>query len=449
MSAVGPSPWRGRHLPVTIGVFSLTFLFAFEAVAVATIMPEIAEVLDGLGLYAISFAAPTAAGIVAMTIAGQWCDRRGPRPVLNLGVAVFIVGLLIAGTAPSMAVFLAGRAIHGFGAGLMGVALYVVVAQAFEEELRARVFSVLSAAWLLPAIVGPVIVAHVAQWWTWRAVFLGVPVLAISAWLLVARTPSAASTQPAAPAPPVVASILAAGGVFLISIAGQGDLPLWQLLLVLGIGVVVVAGKRLLPAGTWTGARGLASLITVRSAVWAGFIGTEAYLPLMMVLQRGLTLAEAGVMLSITSIFWFGGSWMAGRVRLLVERRDLTLNLGIGCSAVGLATVATVGLGAVPLAVPVLGWALATTGVGLVIPTVAVLALGSVSEAETGRASSALQLNDALAHSMVLAVGSVFFATVATTHPVRGGSVLILVAALIAASAWLPAQRTRTAADRV
>ena len=54
------SPWDRQHAGVTLGVFSLAFLFAFEALAVATVMPEVVRDLDGLSLYAVAFAAPPA-----------------------------------------------------------------------------------------------------------------------------------------------------------------------------------------------------------------------------------------------------------------------------------------------------------------------------------------------------------------------------------------------------
>jgi len=65
------------------------------------------------------------------------------------------------------------------GAGLVIVALYVVVARVYPDRLRPRVFSAISAAWVLPAVVGPVLAGWVAQQLSWRWVFLGaVPLVA-------------------------------------------------------------------------------------------------------------------------------------------------------------------------------------------------------------------------------------------------------------------------------
>ncbi len=59
-----------------------------------TIMPTISRDLDGLGLYALAFAAPLASGVVGMVAAGSWSDRRGPAGPLVVSLALFSLGVL-------------------------------------------------------------------------------------------------------------------------------------------------------------------------------------------------------------------------------------------------------------------------------------------------------------------------------------------------------------------
>ena len=66
------------YAATTIGMFALIAFVAFEAMAVTTVMPTVARELDGVSLYALSFAAPLASGVVGMVAAGMWSDRRGP-----------------------------------------------------------------------------------------------------------------------------------------------------------------------------------------------------------------------------------------------------------------------------------------------------------------------------------------------------------------------------------
>ena len=81
-----------------------------------------------------------------------------------------------------MAVFVLARALQGLGAGAVIVALYVVVGRAYDEQVRPRVFALMSSAWVLPSIVGPALAGFVADHFSWRWVFLGVRSSSLPPW---------------------------------------------------------------------------------------------------------------------------------------------------------------------------------------------------------------------------------------------------------------------------
>ncbi|GAA3522560.1 MFS transporter [Nocardioides daeguensis] len=433
------SPWRGRHGRTTVGVFSLAFLFAFEALAVATVMPDVADDLDGLRWYAVAFAAPLAASIVALAAAGAEVDRRGPGPALRRGLLVFCAGVVVAGLAPSMPVFLLGRLVHGYGGGVLGVALYVVIAQAYPEHLRPRVFAVLTTAWVLPALVGPVLAAQVAAAVGWRWVFLGVPLVAVAAWLLVAGAPSRPGVERAEPRR-LPFAVLAAGGVLLVSLAGQRTLPAWPLLVALGLVAIGAGGRRLLPPGAWRMGAGLPAVLGSRAAIGTAFAAAEVYVPLLLTLRRGLSLAEAGWVLTVGAVTWSVGAVLAARWRVLADQ-PTRVRLGAVLLGGGIGCFALVAAPGVPLVVPVLGWACAGLGIGMAFSTLSVLALATAREGEEGRTSSALQVNDYLTNSAGLALGGVVFASFAATTPVAAATGLVVVAAVVGALALVPAAR--------
>ncbi|MDQ6527440.1 MFS transporter [Nocardioides sp. LHD-245] len=433
------SPWRGRHGRTTVGVFSLAFLFAFEALAVATVMPDVAAALDGLRWYAVAFAAPLAAAVVALPVTGAAVERLGPGPVLRRGLVVFCFGVLVAGLAPSMPVFLLGRLVHGYGGGVLGVGLYVLIAQAYPEQLRPRVFAVLTMGWVLPALVGPVAAAWVAAAVGWRWVFLGVPVLAVAAWLLVADAPSRVARARPQPAR-LPYALLAAGGVLLVSVAGQRALPLWPLLVVAGLAAIVAGGNRLLPPRVWTLRAGLPAVLGTRAAVGTAFATAEVYLPLLLTLERDLTLTQAGWVLTVGAVAWSGGAMLAARWSLLADQAG-RVRLGAALLALGIGGFVLVAVPAVPLVVPVLAWGCAGLGIGMAFPTLAVLALATATAGEEGRTSSALQLSDYLANSAGVALGGVLFAGFAETAPVPAATALVVAGAVLGLLALLPARR--------
>ena len=143
------------HRRTTAGLLMLVTFIAFEAMAVGTAMPTAVAELDGLAWYAWPFSAFLVASVVGMVVGGGVGDRSGVRVALPWGVAAFAGGLLTAGIAGNMAVFVAGRAVQGLGAGVIVVLLYVIAGSAYEPELRPRFFGAISAAWVLPALGSP------------------------------------------------------------------------------------------------------------------------------------------------------------------------------------------------------------------------------------------------------------------------------------------------------
>lgn len=445
MTTTRESIWSGRLGATTIGIFALAFLFAFESLAVLTAMPVVVRDLDGLSWYAVSFAAPMAVSIISLTFAGAWCDAAGPMRPMVWGVVIFSIGLLVAGAAPSMPVFLLGRGIQGAGQGLAGVALYVVIGQVFPDHLRARAFAVLTSAWTLPALIGPVIAGSIAAHLGWRWVFLSVPALAAVCLLVLLpslRT-AGAGTGEVVRADTTAATAVAAG-VLGLTLAGQRDVAWWPWLLAGSAVAVVVAARRLLPARTWSGGRGLPSVLATRGLLAAGFFGAEAYLPLSLVEHRGLALTAAGATLTTAAFTWFAGAWAAANVAAFADRRTRLL---VGTVSVTIATLAAAGslVDAVPLWLIIAGWSVGGFGMGMALSTLAVLVIALSEPHEQGVNSAAMQLNDQTAQSTTLAVGSVVFAGLLATAPMTGYALVMLGATVVTLAAFAPQLRIRDA----
>ena len=179
-----------------MGACALVFLAAFESLAVTTIMPVVSRDLDGASLYALAFAGPLATGVIGMVAAGNWSDRRGPAAPLYASVALFVLGLLIAGTAASMPALVAGRLVQGLGGGAMTVALYVVVARVYPAVLHPKIFAAFAAAWVIPSLVGPFAAGLVAQVLSWHWVFLGVVGLVVPALVMIVPVLRGVDRQP-------------------------------------------------------------------------------------------------------------------------------------------------------------------------------------------------------------------------------------------------------------
>jgi len=447
--------WAGAQGRVLVGVFVLAFLEAFEAMAVSTAMPAVARELHALGAIALAFSVPLAVSVVSRAAAGSSMDRRGPGRGLRLGVALFVVGLVVAGLAPTMPVFLLGRAVQGYATGLTGVGLWVLVGRVFPEHLRARVFSVMAGAWVLPALVGPGIAGLVSELAGWRWVFLSVPPLALASFGLLrgalrrvddafraqrdagmaakADGPPARGPRPATGRRALAWSLPVSVALLVTSGSGQGGGLTGPVLLVAAVAAVVVAAPRLLPAGTWTGRRGLPSTMSARSLVAAGYLGAETYLPLSLVEHRGMSLAAAGLLLTASAVAWSAAAWLGAHAPVLAApvRR---VRLGSVCVVVGAAGTALAGAPQLPLWTVAALWTLAGLGMGLSNPTFAVMVMDASGASEQGVNSAAMQTNDVVVQSLVLAVGAAVFAGLVAARP---AGAFVVVCALAVATAAL------------
>lgn len=405
---------------------ALCSLGAFEALAVSTAMPTVAVELDGLRYYTLAFAVTFATSVVGMLAAGRWCDRSGPSPAMWTGVALFVVGLVVAGTANDIGTLVAGRAVQGVGNGLFGVALYVLVARVFAAERHPAVFSAFAAAWVVPAIVGPGLAGLLVDHVGWRWVFLGAAALTVPAALLM--RPGLTAARGDRPDAADAMETSRNGERRDAPASGQpGAPPLHALRLVLAV----------LRAG-----RGLPAVVSVRALVSAAFVGAEVLLPLLLVHERHLSPGGAGLILTVGALGWSGASWVRGRDLLHLSHAGY-VRLGGGLLALGMIGATVLVLPAVPAGVGMAFWVLSGSGMGLVYPTLSVLTLELAAPHEQGSASSALQVADAVAAAIAsTATGALLW----TLHDVVGlpaYAAVLGLTGLLAVMTVLLAGRTR------
>ncbi|MBB6420904.1 MFS transporter [Streptomyces sp. AK010] len=454
------------HRALSVGIVSVVLLIAFEATAVGTAMPVAARELDGVSLYAFAFSGYFTTSLFGMVLSGQWSDRRGPLGPLTTGIASFGAGLLLSGTAGTMWVFILGRAVQGFGGGLVIVALYVVVGRAYPERLRPAIMAAFAASWVLPSIVGPLAAGTVTEQLGWRWVFVGIPVLVVFPLALalpqirrrasgpaqhtaaesgaarsadvpvpaertaladrpvapdladmtdrpVAPDPADTTDRSAAPASFDRRRIrLALGislGAGLLQYAAQDLRPLSLLPGAVGVALLVPAVLGLLPRGTYRAARGLPSVVLLRGVAAGSFIAAESFVPLMLVTQRGLSPTLAGFSLAAGGGTWALGSWVQSRSRVEPYRERLT-TVGMLLVAAAVAAAPSVLIESVPVWTLAVAWAFGCFGMGLVISSTSVLLLKLSAPEEAGTNSAALQISDGLSNVVLLSAGGAAFA---------------------------------------
>jgi MFS family permease len=441
--------WAPAHRALTVGlVLAVTFV-AFEALAVATILPVVGRELGDLRLYGWVFSAFLLASLIGIVLAGSLADRVPLwRPMLG-GLALFAVGLVIGGTAPDMAVLVAGRAVQGLGAGVVPAVAYVAISRCYAEESRPRMFAVLSTAWVVPGLIGPGIAALVAAAVGWRWVFLGLLPLVIAAGVLVVlalrHVPPPAS-RGTAPVPYLAVLGVAAGAGAALASLSSGIVLVTALGGIAGGALLAVSMRRLTPPRYLSATPGLTATILSRALLTCCFFAGDAYVPYAIVTVRHAPTTLAALALTASTLAWTAGSWVqAQRIAQWGPRR--LIRPGEILIAVGLGLMCVVLLPSVPPALAIAAWAVAGAGIGTAYAPLSVTTLDRAAAGEEGRATSALQLCDVLGQAIGTGVaGAIVAATTRIGH--RPGVALafsfaIAVAVIaVAAGARLPAKLT-------
>jgi MFS family permease len=408
--------FRGAYRSLSIGIFFVLLFIAFEATAVGTVMPVVARELDGVSTYVFAFSGFFTTSLFGMVLAGQWSDRRGPLGSLTTGIATFAAGLLLSGTASAMWLFLLGRAVQGFGDGLVFVALYVVVGRVYPERLRPAIMAATSASWVIPSVVGPFAAGAVTEHVGWRWVFVSIPVLLVIPLALVLpkiRRLASGTAAAAGPGPFKWRRIrLALGlslGVGLLQYAARD--PRWfsAVPAVAGATLLVPAVLGLLPRGTYRAARGLPSVVLLRGVAAGSLIAAESFVPLMLVTQRGLSPTLAGLSLTAGGGTWALGSWVQSRP-LLEPYRERLMTACMVVVAVSILALPSVLIEAVPVWSVAVAWAFVCFGTGLVTSSSSVLLLQLSAPEEAGANSAALAISDGLSNVILLTAGGAAFA---------------------------------------
>lgn len=434
-----------KYRALSVGLVALIMLVAFEAMAVATAMPVVARELGGMHLYNLAFSATLAASVIATVLGGRWSDVKGPLVPVGTGVAGFVAGLLVAGLAPNMEVFVAGRFIQGLGAGLIQVGLYVLVARVYPGELHPKVFALFSAAWVVPSMVGPAIAGFVVENANWRWIFLGVSLIVVPSALLLWRGTAGTglSGGNAEPAPglgrKLIWATLTAVAAALIQYGSALQLRGLPLLAA-GIVLLAVTLPRLLPRGSLRAARGLPTAPVLRGLAFGSLTAAQVLIPLMLINERDLTPTGAGIVLTVGALGWSTGSWIKGRG---VISHLAALRGGAIMIATGIALMSLVLIDSVPIALAYVAMAISGLGIGALHPTVSVLVLEMSAPGEEGQNTAALGVGESVFTVVAVAVTGALFTATGETY-LAGLAFPFALAVLAAAVAPRFAQPTKT-----
>ena len=136
---------------VMVGIF----LAALDQTVVGTALPRIISDLSGNELYTWAITAYLLTSTISGPLYGKLSDLFGRRPIFLTGIAIFMVGSLLAGISQEMWQLVAARGVQGLGAGALFPIALAVIGDLFAPSERGRYQGLFGAVFGLSTLIGP------------------------------------------------------------------------------------------------------------------------------------------------------------------------------------------------------------------------------------------------------------------------------------------------------
>jgi MFS family permease len=389
-------------------------LIALDPTTVATAGPRVVSDLGGFSMVGWVFSVYLLAQTVTIPIYGKLADLYGRKPVLVIGVTVFLVGSAASAASWNMVSLIAFRAVQGLGAGSIGATVNTIAGDLYSVAERGRGQGWLASGWGVSAGLAPALGGVFAQYASWRWIFVvNLPLGALALAVIVRDLHE--QVQRSAHRIDYAGSLLllgAAGMLILGLLQGGVAWPWWSapsvvvfgLGLACALGAVVVerrAAEPVMPPWLWR------SRLTAGSYAATGIagllvIGLSTFLPTWGQSVLGLSAVAAGFVLAIMSVTWPLASGLSNRLYLRIGFRDTAL----------VGALLTVASGIIFVLVPqdagvwqpVLGSAVMGSGLGLIMSPLVVGLQSTVGWGQRGVVTGGAMFSRFLGQSIGAAV---------------------------------------------
>jgi EmrB/QacA subfamily drug resistance transporter len=316
---------RGNRVWIFVAALASVFMTAIEATIIATAMPTIVGALGGFELLSWVFTSYLLAQTVTIPIYGRLSDIYGRKPILLIGIAIFLVGSVLCGFAWSMVSLITFRAVQGIGAGAVMPVGRTLIGDVYHGAERARMQGWVSSVFVSSAILGPMAGAFLAAHTIWPMVFwVNVPIGIVAAALLVWKLEESVPWR-SHRIDYVGSALLGLGsGLLMIVLAESAHLGVLGMAglagtAVLALGLFVFWENRV-PEPVWPLSllrnRVVASGNLVSIALGAMTMGFAAYLPAYIQAVMGRSALVAGTIVTGMSIAGPVGAVLGGHIML-------------------------------------------------------------------------------------------------------------------------------------
>ncbi|GAB3075187.1 MDR family MFS transporter [Pedococcus soli] len=342
-SSVGLRSERG---PVLLAVMMCTALVAIDATILAAAVPAVVSDLGGFSQFPWLFSIYLLAQAVSVPIYGKLADSIGRKPVMLVGIGLFLAGSILCGVATTMPLLIAFRVVQGLGAGAVLPMSVTIIGDIYSVEERARVQGFIAGVWGIASIVGPTLGGVFSEYVSWRWIFfVNLPIGAVATVLLLRGFHE--NIERVRHSIDWAGAILLTTGVSLLILALLEGGRSWGWLSPGGVAIVVAAvallvafvvverraAEPILPLWVFT-RRVLIGANLASLAIGAVLIGLTSYIPTFAQGVLGFGALLSGLALGAMTIGWPIAAASAGKIYMRFGFRNTSI-LGVAFVVVG------------------------------------------------------------------------------------------------------------------
>ncbi|WP_433433353.1 MDR family MFS transporter [Nonomuraea sp. CA-141351] len=425
---------RGNGI-VLLAVLGGMFLAMLDQTIVGTALPRITSELGGATLYVWVVTAYLLTSTVTVPLYGRLSDQHGRKPLLLIGMVVFVAGSALCGAAQDMTQLIAFRALQGLGAGALLPLSMALVMEMFPPDGRsgARVQGALGGVMGLTYLAGPFLGGLFTDHASWRwSFYVNVPLGIVLIAIVVLRLPNRPGTGGGRPDYAGIAVFTVAISALLLGLTEKGlDGHTWADVAVAGpivlalalLAVFVLIERRvaspIMPMHLFGNRTYTFVNVTSFFTAFCMYAGV-VFLPRYFQESLGVSATESGLRIYPMTLAMVVGSALMGT--LMSRTRVYKPWLVVSPFLLVAGTLLCLNLTAHTDGVLLAGWMLLIgLGMGPMLSGLTVAAQQSVEPQYIGTASANLAFFRQIGGSVALAVGGTLYgSTVAADAPAHG-----------------------------
>lgn len=423
-TAVG---FRSERGPVLIALMLSTGLIAIDSTILATAVPSIVGDIGGFAQFPWLFSIYLLAQAVSVPVYAKLADTIGRKPIMLVGIGLFLVGSILCGVAWDMTSLIVFRAVQGLGAGAVMPVSITITGDLYSVRERPRVQAYIASVWAASSVVGPTLGGVFAEYLSWRWIFfVNIPLCLIAAFALWRRYHESLSRERHR-IDFAGATVLTLGLTLVILAVLEGGQAWawnsWQSIAAFALGGLLLvafvlierrAAEPVLPL--WVFSRRLivtTSLISL--GVGAVLVGLTSYVPTFLEVSAGTTPLVSGLAVAALTLGWPLSASQSGKLYLRIGFRRTGL-IGLAITVLGAAALVAASFTPNPWTAAIACF-IVGMGLGLVASPTLIAAQSSVPWEERGVVTGA----NLFLRSVGSAVGVAIFGAVANGVIARSG----------------------------